>query len=102
MPQVILDTDIVSEILKDRDPNVRNRKDAYLAEFGVFSTTSLTVLEILSGLRRRDSNSLIAHASLFFQVHSEIVPSQQDYRLAALIIGDLQKQGTQLESSPHS
>ncbi len=94
MRQVILDTDIVSEILKDRDPHVRRRKDEYLTEFGVLSTTSLTVLEVLSGLHKRNANSLLAHASLFFQIHSEITPSQQDYRFAARIIGDLQKSGT--------
>ena len=55
--RVILDTDILSEVLKRRDPVVRAHAEAYLREQSRLTITSVTVLEVVSGwqqVRRHD------------------------------------------------
>ena len=57
MDRSLLDTDILSEIFKGRDPNVRARAAAYRTFFGHYTTSVLTVVEIVKGFhksRRQD------------------------------------------------
>ncbi|HWD40220.1 MAG TPA: PIN domain-containing protein [Fimbriimonas sp.] len=83
------DTDIVFEILKGRNGNVKIRKIAYIEEFQQFSITSATILEILAGYRKRGALAKRERAEAIFEVNVEIVPESADFRLAADIIGDL-------------
>jgi tRNA(fMet)-specific endonuclease VapC len=48
----LLDTDIFSEILKGKDPQVAARASAYRAEHGRYTTSVITVLEIIKGLAK--------------------------------------------------
>jgi tRNA(fMet)-specific endonuclease VapC len=57
MDEVLLDTDILSEILKRRDETVIRRALEYQLARGSFTISVLTVLEVVSGwhrLRRED------------------------------------------------
>lgn len=49
MNKVVLDTDILSEILKGKDATVRKNASAYLDKFGVFTTTVISVAELVKG-----------------------------------------------------
>ena len=53
MDRSLLDTDILSEILKGRDPNVVANAAAYLSGFGDYLVSTITVIEIVRGLHRR-------------------------------------------------
>jgi hypothetical protein len=53
MDKALLDTDVFSEVLKRVDPNVAARAAAYLAAFGRYTVSLLSVVEIVSGLQRR-------------------------------------------------
>ena len=52
MAKVLLDTDILSEILKGKNEAVTAKASSYFAEHGRFTTSAVTVAEIVYGLRR--------------------------------------------------
>ncbi|MBX9787421.1 MAG: hypothetical protein K2Y37_00770 [Pirellulales bacterium] len=60
MKQSLLDTDIFSEILKNRNPQVAAEARKYRAQFGRLTISTITVMEIVKGfhkarqLKRRD------------------------------------------------
>jgi len=53
MHKVILDTDILSEILKTKDSGLTRKAAEYQSEQGQFTISVLTVLEIVRGWHRR-------------------------------------------------
>jgi len=48
----LLDTDIFSEILKGIDQRVATRATTYKAEFGCYTISTITVMEIVKGLHK--------------------------------------------------
>jgi len=52
MSKVLLDTDILSEILKGKSAVVTARARTYLAQQGSFTASPVSVAEIVYGLRR--------------------------------------------------
>ena len=52
MSKRVLDTDVLSEIIKGKNEAVTAKAQAYLAEHGRFTTTAVSVAEIVYGLRR--------------------------------------------------
>lgn len=55
MSRALLDTDILSEILKGKDARVARRAAAYLERHERFSISVITVMEVVRGFRRRGS-----------------------------------------------
>jgi tRNA(fMet)-specific endonuclease VapC len=53
MDEVLLDTDILSEILKGKDPRVVEAGDRYLDEHGRFTFSAITFYEIFRGFRAK-------------------------------------------------
>ena len=53
MLEVVLDSDILSEILKGINPTVQKRKEDYKVNFQQMTFTSTSVMEILTGYRKR-------------------------------------------------
>ena len=51
MNRALLDTDLLSEVIKQKDPAVRARCRAYLLHHDRFTTSSVTVMEIVKGWR---------------------------------------------------
>jgi tRNA(fMet)-specific endonuclease VapC len=66
MSRVLLDTDILSEILKGKSAVVAARAGTYLAQHGCFTISAVTVAEIVYGFRRvgRDDRVTQFEASL--------------------------------------
>lgn len=71
MDAALLDTDTVSEILKQRSPTVAMRAADYLDEHGRFSFSEFTWFEVLRGLLEKKA---VAQVNRFenFSDHSEI------------------------------
>ena len=93
MAKVLLDTDIFSEILKGKNAAVAAKASAYLAERGRFTTSAVTVAEIVYGLRRvgREDRVALFEASL---ADTEVLPFDNDAaRLAGRINADLERTG---------
>ncbi|QDT38394.1 type II toxin-antitoxin system VapC family toxin [Stratiformator vulcanicus] len=53
MSEALLDTDILSEVLKQKDDSVVAMASLYLQEHGRFSISSITRYEILRGLKHK-------------------------------------------------
>lgn len=52
MSRRLLDTDIFSEILKGIDQRVVSRATAYKADFGRYTISTITVMEVVKGLHK--------------------------------------------------
>ncbi len=66
MEEVIIDTDILSFILR-KHPAVLPKARAYLAEHGQFTFTIITRYEILRGLKAKNAVQQIANWRAFVQ-----------------------------------
>jgi tRNA(fMet)-specific endonuclease VapC len=53
MDKALLDTDILSEIMRAVNPRVVAASAAYLRAFGRYTLSTLTVVEIVKGYQRR-------------------------------------------------
>src|SRR5882672_5486262 len=95
--KALLDTDILSEYLKGYDASVVRRGDRYAKERGVFTFTSVTVFEIVSGLEHKDARSQLSKAMAWLDQNEEITPLAADYRSAAKINARAAKQGSIVE-----
>lgn len=93
MNRTLLDTDILSEVLKRRDANVEAHAGDYLAEHGHLTLSSITVLEIVHGFRRvgRDAKVEVFERAL---ADCEVLPFDDTAaRLAGRIYADLETRG---------
>lgn len=76
MDPVLLDTDILSEVLKRHDPNVTRRASRYLHAHGKFAFSAFTWFEITRGYREKGASSLLVRFEAFCG-HSIVVPLTQ-------------------------
>lgn len=93
MNKALLDTDILSEIIKGFDPNVARNSAAYYQVFGQFTLSAITVMEIVQGFEKNQSvrkrQSFIALAAA-----EEVIDfDQADGVLAGRIAGELDRTG---------
>jgi tRNA(fMet)-specific endonuclease VapC len=72
MYAAILDTDILSEILKQRNPIVCQRAVKYLQEYGHFSISIVSRFEILRGYKEQNATTQLARFATFCQ-HTNIL-----------------------------
>jgi len=92
--KVILDTDILSEIVKAKDATVLLNADRYLDDHEQLTFTSISVFEVLFGLKSKLATRQIKDFLGAIEEHEEVTPTAQDYRLAADISAALQRAGT--------
>lgn len=93
MRKVVLDTDLFSECIKGRDAQVAAHYKEYIRTHGCLTITSWTVFGVLSGIHRRLPQRLLYYEGILREVE-EIVPTSDDYRLAAHIHGALLRAGS--------
>jgi predicted nucleic acid-binding protein len=106
--RALVDTDILSEVIKGKDRRVVDRAAAYLATWGRLTTSVITVMEVVSGLQRAGRHEQLARfqdhlvdlevlhfalpaALLAGQVHGDLVKTGQpmgraDPMIAAMAI----------------
>ncbi len=73
LPAALLDTDILSELLKKRNAAVLTKCSAYLAAHGAFSFSLFTLFEIERGLKEKAATQQLAKFATFCQ-HSRVLP----------------------------
>ena len=96
MDKALLDTDILSEVLKKRDRAVSGRAREYRAHHGRYTLSAATVMEVVSGLCRLDAHKQL---DLFFNILAEMEVLNIDDDIAVLaghIDGALSKAGQQV------
>ena len=93
MDAALLDTDILTEIFKGKNANVRLNATAYLGEYGVFTISQFTHYEVMRGLRAKGvTTKIAAYGQLFRSIDMlPITPEVLDQ--AATLWADGNKQG---------
>lgn len=59
MPKALLDTDILSELMRDKNEVVRGRANAYLVSEQKLTVSAITVLEVIKGLHKMQRSAEI-------------------------------------------
>lgn len=92
LPQVILDTDILSALMR-KNPAVVVKAKAYLAQHNQFTLSIITRYEILRGLKAKGATQQTARFDLFC-MNNKILSITDDVIIrAADIYADLYKRG---------
>jgi len=96
MRKTLLDSDILSEISKGFNQTVLQKASDYLDEHERFSFTSISVYEVLYGLKAKPALKQAERFLSLLAAHEEIVPDAQDYRVAAGIRAAMHLAGTEI------
>jgi tRNA(fMet)-specific endonuclease VapC len=89
----VIDTDILSEVLRRRDPWLVRRCDGYLRDHGRLAVSAVTVFEIVSGWHRVGRHDK-ADAFLLWVEAAELLDVDRECaNLAGQVDGALQRAG---------
>jgi tRNA(fMet)-specific endonuclease VapC len=89
----LLDTDILSEIIKGIDPTVAHNAAAYYQAFGQFTLSAVTVMEIVQGFQKKQSFRKLQSFMARIAAEEVIDFDQTDGALAGRIAGELDRTG---------
>jgi tRNA(fMet)-specific endonuclease VapC len=92
LPLVILDTDILSALMR-KNPNVITKAKTYLAQHGQFAISVITRYEILRGLRAKGAAQQEARFEQFCEMNKVLAITDEAIVRAAEIYADLYKRG---------
>ena len=93
MSRQLLDTDILSEIIKGKHAAIAARAAAYLAQQGRFTTSAVSVAEIVYGFRRMGREDRVTQFESSLD-SAEVLPlDDAAARLAGRINADLERGG---------
>ena len=73
MPPALLDTDMLSELIKLRNTNVRQKALAYAQQHGQLAFSAITRYEITRGYKDQNATAQMARFATFCQ-HSIVLP----------------------------
>jgi predicted nucleic acid-binding protein len=95
--KAILDTDMLSEIGKAKDPVVASNAKTYRRSFGHYTLSAVSVMEIVRGFQRTQA---IARLNAFLSTlpHMDVLEFDQSAaELAGRIAGELQRTGRPID-----
>jgi len=95
MKPSMLDTDVLSEFLRG-NPQVINKVDGRLKEFGFISLSIITYYEILNGLLNKDARKQLTRFDDFVSLNKVIPLTIPMAKTAAAIQAELRKKGTEI------
>lgn len=93
MDRALLDTDILSELLKGVAPQVVARAQAYRAVFGRYTISLITVVEVIKGFQRRQQDPSIQRFLSRLPAMELLTLDLRSAELAGRIYGDLERTG---------
>jgi tRNA(fMet)-specific endonuclease VapC len=93
MYSALLDTDILSDILKGRNETVQSREKAYLAENDSYALPIIVVMEIIKGLHKAGREDRIQSLMARFRAAEILTLDLQSAELAGRICGDMEREG---------
>jgi len=91
--KALLDTDILSELLKGMDPHVVARAGAYRAVFGQYTISLVSVVEVVKGFQRRRQEPRLQKFLAGLSVMELLSLDLASAELAGRIYGDLERTG---------
>ncbi len=92
MKQVIIDTDTLSYFFRN-NPQVIEKLDKYLKEFGFVNISVVTYYEVLNGLYFKDAKNQLAKFEKFIELNEVLPLTDEIAKKAAEIYADLRKKG---------
>jgi tRNA(fMet)-specific endonuclease VapC len=101
MERSLLDTDMVSEVMRGRNQAVRAKADAYLDVVGHLTLSVITVSEIVDGFRRQQREDRITEflAEIEAGKHEILALDLTTAVTAGRIFGDLHRAGQPIGSA---
>lgn len=93
MNKTLLDTDILSEIIKGVDPTVAHHAAAYYQAFGHFTLSAITVMEVVQGFQKNLSFRRLQDFLASLATEEVIAFDQVNGELAGRISGELDRLG---------
>jgi tRNA(fMet)-specific endonuclease VapC len=97
MRRALLDSDIWSEIARDRNPTVTARARAYVQEHGRYTVSVVTVMEAVRGYSRIGREDKIERLLKLF-ARAEVLPlDERSAELAGRIRADLERMGLRVD-----
>lgn len=93
MRKALLDTDILSELLKGKNETVRQRAAAYQAQVGRFAISTITVMEVVKGLHRMGREPAIGQFLSSIAALDVVAVDTTVATLAGRIYADLERAG---------
>jgi tRNA(fMet)-specific endonuclease VapC len=95
----LFDTDIVSEINKNKNPAVAQKAFTYLSRYGTFTLSLITRYEVLRGLIAKGAPRQRAKFETFCQHHQVLPLSDDIIVIAAGLWARLRKVGQPIEDN---
>lgn len=93
MDRALLDTDVLSEILKSINTNVAAKAAAYYAAIGYYTTSLITVLEVVKGYHKVGREDRIQKFLSMLPTLELLSLDLQSAENAGRIFGDLERAG---------
>jgi tRNA(fMet)-specific endonuclease VapC len=93
MDRALLDTDTLSEIMRAKNPKVIAASAAYLQQFGRYTITTLTVIEIVKGYQRRGREDRLQQFLTLIPDLDVLTLNVSSAEVAGRMIGDLERTG---------
>ncbi|NJO41350.1 MAG: type II toxin-antitoxin system VapC family toxin [Cyanobacteria bacterium CRU_2_1] len=93
MDKVLLDTDVFSQILRRYNSQIVVRSAAYLANFGQFTISAVTALEIVKGWHKLQREDRIQQFVSGLSSVEVMVMNLDDFLLTGRISADLERMG---------
>jgi len=93
MDKALLDTDIFSEVLKGINVNVAAKATAYHAAFRRYTTSLITLLEIVKGYHKVNREDRIQQFLVLAPFVEWLTLDQNSAETAGRILGDLERTG---------
>lgn len=96
MREAILDSDMLSYVMDQRDPIVSAISRQYLRSHGHFTTTVLTMAEIIEGLVQADDSVRLSRFFELSERYSILSVDTEEAILAGRIMGTLAQRGQKI------
>ncbi|NJL27113.1 MAG: type II toxin-antitoxin system VapC family toxin [Thermoanaerobaculia bacterium] len=93
MDRCLLDTDIFSEVLKGIDQNVVAKAAAYRARFGIYTISTVTVMEVVKGFHKVGREQKIEEFLSRLPALELLTLDTRSAELAGRIYADLERTG---------
>ncbi len=93
MEKTLLDTDIFSEVLKKKHPQIVEKAQQYYKQFGRYTISTITVLEIVKGFHKIDRENDIQMLLPKLLTSELVTLTIKSAELAGRIYADLERTG---------
>jgi tRNA(fMet)-specific endonuclease VapC len=91
--RTLLDTDIYSEIMRDKNEVVRARAHAYLEDHGRLTISAITVVEVVKGLHRVQRSEALDRFVASLGTVELLALDEEAAVIGGKIYGDLERSG---------